>query len=278
MLMMFHLYFLGTAEGLLFDVCDEPFSDAIWRPFGRLLAALDVDVRTGSAVGSVDELLEGADGAVLALDVAALRSVVGASALGGASEQWQEDIDALRPAPPFAVWRVWLDRDVAQDRAPFVGTAGLGILDNISCVHRYQGESRRWALRTGGSVLELHGYALEGEVDARGVRDELAARLRALYPETAAAAIVDERLLLRSDCPGFPPGSSARRPTVETPDPRVMVAGDLVRLPFPTALMERAATSGILAANRLLRRFGVTGDEVWSIPARGVLAGLSSTH
>lgn len=32
MALMFHIYFLGSAEGLLFDVPDEPFPSALWNP------------------------------------------------------------------------------------------------------------------------------------------------------------------------------------------------------------------------------------------------------
>ena len=282
MLMMFHLYFLGTGEGILFDVLDEPFDDAVWKPMRRLLDRLDVVVRTDSPIEAVDR--SGADGVVLALPVSALQSVVTASAWIG-TPSWREDVAALQPAPPFVVWRLWLDRPVSAERAPFAGTAGLGIIDNISVVDRYQGEARRWALRTGGSVVELHAYALPSayEDDAARVRRELLQSLHDQYPETAAATVVDERLLWRNDCPGFAPGSWARRPVVSVPsasrssprpDPVVALAGDLVRLPFPTALMERAVASGFLAANHLLQAWGVRPEPVWSIPTRGVLTQL----
>ena len=40
-----------------------------------------------------------------------------------------------------------------------------------------------------------------------------------LYPETAQANIVEERMLCRDDCPLFAPGDHAVRPTVATPHP-----------------------------------------------------------
>ena len=42
----------------------------------------------------------------------------------------------------------------------------------------------------------------------------------------------------------FGPGDFDRRPTVVTPDPRVVLAGDGIRVDLPVALMERAATTG----------------------------------
>ncbi len=47
------------------------------------------------------------------------------------------------------------------------------------------------------------------------------------------------------------------------------VAGDLVRTGLPVALMERAATSGFLAANAHLERWGVRGQTLWTVPRTG---------
>jgi carotenoid phi-ring synthase / carotenoid chi-ring synthase len=137
LIMRFHLYFMGSADGLVFDVVTEPFPDAIWAPMARHLDALGVDVRLGVAVESLDPPAGGdgrwrvhtgaaavdADGVVLALPVGGLQEVFAASA-GVGDGQWRASIAALRPARPFAVWRVWLDRPVAPDRPVFAGTGG----------------------------------------------------------------------------------------------------------------------------------------------------------
>ena len=34
---MFHTYFLGSAEGLLFDVPSDDYDTALWAPLGRHL-------------------------------------------------------------------------------------------------------------------------------------------------------------------------------------------------------------------------------------------------
>jgi carotenoid phi-ring synthase / carotenoid chi-ring synthase len=169
---------------------------------------------------------------------------------------------------------MWLDRPAGPGRHPFVGTTGMGMLDNISLYHLFEGESRRWASRTGGAVVELHGYGLPRGADEPSVRRELLDGLHHLYPELRGARVLAERFLLRQDCPAFAPGSFRKRPPVETPFPEVVLAGDFVRMPIPTALMERAATSGFMAANHLLAGWEVRGQELWSVPRRGLLAGL----
>lgn len=286
LLMMFHFYFMGNPEGLVFDVLDEPFATAVWLPLRRYLEGLGVRFRLGETVTAVGPREGGgvwvrsergapveAEAVVLSPSVAALKRLI-----SGSPElrdtRWREQIDALALTSPFAVWRLWLDRPAAPGRHPFVGTTGMGMLDNISLYHLFEGESRRWAARTGGAVVELHGYGLPPGVDEAEVRRELREGLHRLYPELREARVLAERFLLRQDCPSFAPGSFQLRPTVETPFPQVVLAGDFVRLPIPTALMERAATSGFMAANHLLAGWEVQGQELWSVPRRGLLAGL----
>jgi carotenoid phi-ring synthase / carotenoid chi-ring synthase len=280
MLMMFHLYFCGSSEGILFDVLDAPFGDAVWSPLVRYLERVGGRVQLNDPVGVLPE--PGSNEAVvLATNVDALQDIVARNpwiTVGSVGNDWAARVGRRQQAPPFAVLRLWLDRDVAPDRAPFAGTAALGILDNISCVHRYQDEARTWSRRTGGSVIELHAYALpvSHHHDEARIRHELLDQLHTVYPETADAAILDERLLVRRDCPSFEVGSYSGRLPVATPHRRVKVAGDHVLLPFPTALMERAVTTGFGAANDLLGPLGVAAEPIWSVPTRGVLAGLQA--
>ena len=56
----------------------------------------------------------------------------------------------------------------------------------------------------------------------------------------------------------------------------VALAGDWVKLPFPTALLERAAASGVMAANMLLDRWDVRGEPVWTLPPRGFMGSLAA--
>lgn len=265
---MFHSYFLGSAEGLLFDVPDDDYDTALWAPLGRYLASLGVAVRTGVRVDEVDaaagrvvaggeELV--ADGVVLAADPRTARELIG---------KVDPRVAATRNAPPFAVLRLWLDRPVADERPAFVGTSGFGPLDNISVLDRFEAGATGWAAATGGSVVELHGYALTttDDVDAR-----LLAELHRAWPETRVAGIVDRHLLVADDCPLVDPSPYADRPGVQTRWPNLVLAGDWVRCDLPVALMERAATTGVLAANALLAQWGVAGEEVWSAPMRGLV-------
>ncbi len=274
---MFHIYFLGSSEGLTFDVANANFDVALWNPLRRYLEGNGVRFHTGVSVAglSLDSGVNvrygsgqaiTADAVVLATDAAGLRQIVAESPELG-DEQWRARVAGMGNAQPFVVLRLWLDRPVRDDRAAFVGTGGRPPLDNISVLERYEREAAIWAARTGGSVVELHAYSVT-DADA-SVRDALVARMHELYPETVGAVIVDERQIRREDCPRFAPGDFAQRPTVQTPDPRVMLAGDGIRIDLPVALMERAATTGWMAGNHLLHGFGLAGHELHTVPNRG---------
>jgi isorenieratene synthase len=203
---------------------------------------------------------------VLATDIGGLRDITAASpGLGDAD--WRRRVAQLHNAPPFVVLRLWLDKPVRADRPAFLGTGGRPPLDNFSVLERYEREAAQWVARSGGSVVELHAYSVTDDDDQ--VRSGLLARMHELYPETVGANIVGERLERRDDCPSFGPGDFARRPTIDTPDPRVVLAGDGIRVDLPVALMERAATTGWIAANRLLGGFGLAGHPLQTVPNHG---------
>lgn len=288
---MFHIYFLGSSEGLLFDVAGTNF-DELWAPLREYLTAERVPSRTGTvrfhtgvSIAAIDTTTGApfrlfdttgtwvdADAVVLATDVGALGRIVAASpTLGDAA--WRTRIEHLGTAPAFLVQRLWLDRPVDEDRPAFLGTGSLHPLDNISVVDRYEDRARHWAHRHGGSVIELHAYALPEtatvDPDRVALRQQMSARLHALYPETADARILGERLQYRRDCPRLGPGDFASRPTVDTPHRGLVLAGDGIRIDLPVALMERAATTGWSAANHLLTHWGVSGHDLYTVPTQG---------
>ncbi|HCA88688.1 MAG TPA: isorenieratene synthase [Streptomyces sp.] len=289
LVLMFHIYFLGSSEGLLFDVPSEPFPTALWEPLARYITGRGTDIRTGTSVLAVRPEEEGFtlfstdattttthqhyDAVVLALDSRGLQTLVSDSP-GLGSKRWRTKIGRLRQAPPFLVSRYWLDRPVNADRPGFLGTSGFGPVDNVSVLERWEGEAARWSARTGGSVVELHAYAVPPDADRSSVEHSAMDELKRLYPETASATVIDTRHEWHQDCPLFPADGYEDRPTVHTPHPRLTLAGDMVRTQLPVALMERAATTGFQAANALLSTWGVRGHPLWSVPVKGRSAGL----
>ena len=277
---MFHSYFLGSSEGLLFDVPVDDYDTVFWAPLGRYLQRLGVEVRTGESVLSLE--LRGehepaevttdagtltADTVVLATDLRTTRRVVEATGGSPDDPDWRSRILETQNAPRFAVWRLWLDRRVDAERPAFLGTSGYGPMDNITVLERFEAGARRWSDAHDASVVEVHAYALQSEDgDDDQVRATLRAELARVYPETADAKVVADEWLVEDDCPLVGTNPWLRRPEVETPDPRLVLAGDGIRCDYPVALMERAATTGFLAANRLLAGWGLAGHDLWTVP------------
>lgn len=290
---MFHSYFTGSAEGLLFDVPVDDYDTVLWAPLAEQLVRRGARLHPGVTVAGI-ELSGGtpgsvavhtdtgrldADAVVVATDPATTRGLVGGlarlsgtdAAAEGRWQQWREQVAGMRSAPPFAVHRLWLSARVHPDRAPFLGTSGFGPLDNISVLERFEDTARRWSDRHGGSVIELHAYAVDPQYAAGGLRTELRAQLDRAYPELRGVEAVHQEWLVSADCGLVGTEPWEQRPGVGTPDRRLVLAGDTLRCDWPVALMERAAVTGFQAANRLLTGWDTAGHDLWTVPLRGLL-------
>lgn len=280
---MFHFYFLGNPEGLAIEAPTEDHDSCLWRPLARYLEDSGATVRTGTAAATlVPEpdagwRVETADGAghrarhlVLATDVPGLAALLDRSpAAVAAAPRLAAQVAAQRPGAPYAVTRLWLDRDVAAERAVFTGVTREATLDSVTCYHRLERQSAEWASRTGGAVVELHAYATDA-TDAGRAAARMRTELAALWPETAPARVLHADARLGARAPAFPPGGWADRPGVLTDARGVRLAGDWLRLPFCAGLMERAAMSGVLAANDILAEERVAAEPVWGVPQRSL--------
>ncbi|MGR6322468.1 FAD-dependent oxidoreductase [Micromonospora soli] len=286
LLAQFHFYLLGNPEGLAFDAPDEDYATAIWAPLARHVEQHGGRVRTGAVAARLDRAPDGwrvttADGAahearhlVLAVDPPALAALVGASpGLLAAAPRLVARMPAFgTPGPPYAVARYWMDGDVDPGRAVFSGVSRQPTLDSVTLYHRLERESRHWAERSGGSVVELHAYACEPGVPAEELAERMRVELAALWPEAARLRVLELRARVEARAPAFTPGSHAGRPGVRTDADGLYLAGDGIRTEFPSALMERSAATGILAANHILRAEGAAAEPVRSVRPRGLLA------
>jgi isorenieratene synthase len=72
---------------------------------------------------------------------------------------------ALEPSPSYAVLRLWIDQASASDLPGFVIVTREKLLDSVTFCHRVEEASAAWAARTGGSVFELHCYAVPDAID-----------------------------------------------------------------------------------------------------------------
>jgi carotenoid phi-ring synthase / carotenoid chi-ring synthase len=213
-----------------------------------------------------------ADYYVMAADIPGIKALF-ALAEGEVNPTLATQVDQLQVADPFAVARFWLDRDFAWEHSWFTSLSGYKLTDSITLYHRIQDDYIAWGERTGGSVVELHAYCYKEkdfptQVD---ILNTFEAELYEVVPELKGATVLHRQLVNQKNFAGFPPGSFANRPETTTAAENLMFAGDWVRMPFPCGLMERAVSSGLLAANAILQREGVQRRPILSVNPEGVL-------
>ncbi|HSM82322.1 MAG TPA: FAD-dependent oxidoreductase [Nodosilinea sp.] len=213
-----------------------------------------------------------ADYYVMAADIPGIKALFALSA-GEVEPTLAGQVDQLRVADPFAVGRFWLDRDFDWQHSWFTSLSGYRLTDSITLYHRIQDDYIAWGERTGGSVVELHAYCYK-EKDFPTQADILStfeAELYEIVPELRGATVLHRQLVNQKNFAGFPPGSFANRPQTQTPASNLLFAGDWVRMPFPCGLMERAVSSGLLAANAIFQQEGLQRRPILSVNPEGVL-------
>ena len=231
LLMMFHFYFSGNPEGLIFDVSKRPFSKSIWEPLRRLPEpAWEWTCAPAARCRGWPGGRRAAGASPSTGRPRRRTSWSSPSTSRGSRPSWRSlptstmppsvaSVEGLALTHPFAVWRMWLDREAKPGRAPFAGTTGVGCLDNISLYHLFEDESRSWVERHGGSVVELHAYAVDPGMSEPEVREDLLRAFHAFYPEFEGRAgrrgALPDPPRLPGLCPGIP-----RRPSRRPHAPR----------------------------------------------------------
>jgi isorenieratene synthase len=213
-----------------------------------------------------------ADYYILAADVVGSKHLA-ARLTGDINPDFQQQLQTLAVADPFAVARFWFDRDFDWPHSNFASLSGYRLTDSITLYHRIQTQFIDWAERTGGSVVELHAYCYK-EKDfptQSALLETFAEELYEIVPELQSATLLHRELVNQKNFSGFPPGSYDRRPATETPIDNLFLAGDWVKMPFPCGLMERAISSGLLAANGVCHAEGLQRRELLTVRPEGLL-------
>ncbi|HEY7954665.1 MAG TPA: FAD-dependent oxidoreductase [Polyangia bacterium] len=264
-------------HGGSFDAEGRPTGGPPRRPLERLkVVASGAKGSRGFSIGgepaSVGEEALGCDYCVTACEVRGTRRLFAASALG--EPDLERRIQSLGEADPYVVYRLWLDRPTAPGRDAFYTCSHFRYTDSLAIYSLFQEPYIDWARRTGGSVIEVHAYAIAPDAlaPAPNIRAQMIAELKKLLPELASARVLHEEYQQQDNFSRFAPGDHASRPRTETPIPNLFLAGDHVRLDVPAALMEAATISGRMAANGILRAERLREIPITIVPLRGPLA------
>ncbi|MFM7369771.1 MAG: FAD-dependent oxidoreductase, partial [Sphaerospermopsis kisseleviana] len=92
-----------------------------------------------------------------------------------------------------------------------------------------------------------------------------------IVPELKQAKLLHRELVNQHNFSGYPPNSYTERPETTTTLTNLFFAGDWVKMPFPCGLMERAVSSGLLAANEILHREGLQRRTLLTVNPEGML-------
>ena len=268
--------FLCPCHGALYDEQGK----VIQGPASRSLPRFQIVQRREDAVQLIadsptrtaaEEMIQ-ADYYVIATDVPGVKHLFGLMT-GEVSSTVKAQVEKLAVADPFAVVRFWFDRDFAWKHSDFTSLSGYQLTDSITLYHHIQKQFINWAKETGGSVVELHAYCYK-EKDfptQEALLTTFEAELYEIVPELAQAKLLHRELVNQKNFSGYPPNSYCSRPETNTEYSNLVLAGDWVKMPFPCGLMERAVSSGLLAANGILHKEGVQRRTLLSVNPEGLL-------
>jgi len=278
----FHFYYLSHDHGLLYDYPAGDYETTLLAPIRAHLEANGVEIRLSSPVSEIERgegkrfriEREEYDWVVLAADIPGMQSILENSAwLREVNADFVGNMQALRTSNGYAVWRIWVDRDVRAGLPTFINVDRKRVLDSVTLYHRVTDEASAWVEINGGAVLELHSYALPRDLnDDEEIRRVFMEELHHYFPELEGLVVSDEVLQVRRDFPAFAPGQQALRPAPEVSVRGLLMAGDWVRLPYPMTHMEAAYVSGVLCANVVFRQLGLREERISTVAPRGLLA------
>ncbi|MEE2788419.1 MAG: FAD-dependent oxidoreductase [Myxococcota bacterium] len=278
MILYMHLYFMGDPRAMNRTVCNVDHATGCINPWVRYLSDLGVRIETnspveglrvqdGRVIGTTDDAAD-YDWVVMATSIPGLKTIFSRTTSSdfvsdAAVRSINERIAQLKVAQPYQVVRVWYDRQPSSDVSDVLETPQHKPINLLAQFHLLEEESRAWAEQTGGAIIEYHVYANDetaSMTDAE-ILDHLRPVIHELMPELADATVLDYTVGRYHDFPSFEVGQGSIRPTAAYPAEvgltNLTFAGDWLHTNYPSALMERAVSTGREAANHILLADGV---------------------
>jgi carotenoid phi-ring synthase / carotenoid chi-ring synthase len=154
-----------------------------------------------------------------------------------------------------AIVRFWFDAKPRSTSEAGIFTGDF-MLDNFFWLDQIMEPYLSWGRQTGGCALEAHIYGppeLLAEPDAL-ILAKAQNGILAAFPELRGHKIT--QILQRNQATHtlFGVGEAEVHLGIQTPWPNLYCCGDWVRDPNPALFLERAVTTGILAANEVLKQ------------------------
>ncbi|KAB8140626.1 NAD(P)-binding protein [Chloroflexia bacterium SDU3-3] len=184
--------------------------------------------------------------------------------------------DMVFPAGvPTVIMRFWYDTTPKGAVAETGICTGDFLVDNFFWLHRLQPAYQAWHEATGGSAVEAHIYGPQEIADRPdgALLAQTSFDMARAFPELRDRMIhctIDRNPATHTL---FTPGAPERSLAVRTPWPGLVACGDWVFDPNPALYLERATTTGMLAANAVLEACGLEPWPLLPHPSPEPLAG-----
>ena len=282
LVMWTHYFFIGHPKAMWRQIATEHHWKAILQPWLKRLEENNATIhleqpckgftlKKNRVQGEIQEE-KTYDWVVAACDVKGLKAIINNSkGKDVPSKQTlsalKKKIDMLKIAPSYRILRAWFDRQPHAFRPDIIETPQFRPLHLLAQFHLLEGESRAWAEKTGGSIIEFHFYADEAiaKVPEKQLWDRVRPLILEVLPELTDAKLLDMAVGTYHNFTSFDIGQGKIRPSPSFPQEigidNLLFAGDWVQTDYPSALMERAVATGREAANQILLR-----DHVRQVP------------
>ncbi len=270
-------YTLLRRDAWIFDYLPASGGACVVEPLARVACDLGCQIHLGTRVMALQRAAAEGEGwsveyeqkgkmqtinaphVILALDAPATATLLQnspATQARAATLRFPEGI-------PTAIIRLWFDTAPRSMTEAGIFTGNF-MMDNFFWLHRLQDAYRVWHQQTGGSALEMHIYGpaeLLEQPDASLLAQVLMDTYRA-FPELRGHLL--HSVLLRNEASHtlFSVGEADEHLGIDTPWPNLWACGDWVYHPTPALYLERAATTGLAAANGVLARLDL---EPWPL-------------
>lgn len=277
----FHFYFLGSDDGLIYDVLDDDFEHSFLQPIENYITQHHVNINRNTTIEKINYTnqrfeinTETFDYCILSLDAKHIVPLVKNSSGLEHFSLFNQQIAQLKCTDSYAVLRIWTDKFENDKTLPFfIFTDRLKCLDSVTFYHKMEKESAVWSAKNNGGIFELHSYSLPDDLnDETAIKQQLLQEFFHYFPELKDIKIRHEFFQHRNDFPAFHLNQYKNRPTAKTEVPNLFLAGDWVKLPVPVMLMEAAYTSGAMAANNIFTQEGLQENQLESVALKGLFA------
>ncbi len=293
MLMYTNYYFLGHPRAFWRKVTNVDHATAVINPMADFIRQKGGVIKTnspvtgfkienGRVIGEIDQK-EIYDAVILATDVPGSKAILNNTLAADmpsekALKTLQDCVQALKTAPHYTMLRVWFDKPTDPNRPDVqrvIETPDFKPVHLLCLFHMLEKESRDWANANGGSIIEYHLYNTPEFKDLS--QEEIWSKVKPqsdkVLPELATAKPLAFAMRGYDNFTSFEVGQATIRPLSDSARAvgisNLGLAGDWISTNYPSALMERAISTGRECANHILLDDNVRQVELRVAKSRG---------